>query len=228
MKVQFKGHSSDEICRYLYRALNVEAEIIDRFLPKQSEPEKREPMADIMAALRGLPIAAFQGQDHESHITMKTSWSQDPMNGGSDQLKSVQPAIQANIREHMFLKYAEELQVVQAQEQISLEQAAQRISRLNQIAIEEEQEGSPAYILAKAEELRAQTADKSENRKAEQDQYKLGLDTLELGVKVAELEDKAEREGRKLDNDALKMGLELLKTGYQEAAKGAQPKQEKK
>ena len=37
-----------------------------------------DPVSDIMAATKGIPIAAFPGQNHDAHIQTKMAYLQDP------------------------------------------------------------------------------------------------------------------------------------------------------
>mgnify|MGYP001567157671 CR=1 FL=1 len=203
-------HNMREVLREVYKSFEIED--IDKLVASEEKPEKREPVDDVLAAINGQPIAAFKGQDHASHIAVKTAWLQDPANGGSESMAQFQPVILANIREHQFLKYTEELGALQAQN-MSIEQAAQRISRLNQIAKEEQEEGSPAMVLAKAEKLKAETAAFKENRESRDARVKQGIDMLDKAIKMESEQNRAQEQGRKLDQSQIQIAINMIKEG---------------
>ena len=81
----------------------------DEILPPKIEPKPMDPVSDIMAATKGVPIAAFPGQNHDAHIQVKMAYLQDPMNGANPIMERVAPIIQANIQEHSVMKYQEQM-----------------------------------------------------------------------------------------------------------------------
>ena len=95
----------------LYREVLTAANFpnLDEILPPEQKPEPRDPLADIIAATKGLPIAAFPGQNHEAHIQFKTSFLKDPATGANPMMKQIVPVINANIRDHMIMKYQEQV-----------------------------------------------------------------------------------------------------------------------
>ena len=176
---------------------------LDMILPPQQRPQALDPVSDIQNAVKGVPIAAFPGQDHMAHITVKTAYMSDPMNGGSPIMQKVRPVLESNIKEHMIMRYQEQmngmvngmvsgvatdpatLQQVQAQ-------AAQQISQANQAM------GVPQSPEQQMVELEKQRLNLEED--------KLGLEALQeaasLSVKQQELALKEEDQGIK----ALKEG----------------------
>jgi len=117
---------------------------IEEILPPKQQAQKLDPVSDIMAATKGLPIAAFPGQDHDAHIQVKMAYLQDPMNGANPIMQRIAPIIQANIQEHSVMKYQEQMsgmtqQLAQgAQDPAVIEQAmaqaAQQVMQANQMA----------------------------------------------------------------------------------------------
>jgi len=117
---------------------------IEEILPPKKQAQKLDPVSDIMAATKGLPIAAFPGQDHDAHIQVKMAYLQDPMNGANPIMQRIAPVIQANIQEHSVMKYQEQMsgvtqQLAQgAQDPAVIEQAmaqaAQQVMQANQMA----------------------------------------------------------------------------------------------
>jgi len=82
---------------------------IEEILPPKQEPQELDPVSDIMAATKGIPIAAFPGQNHDSHIQVKMMYLQDPQNGANPIMARLKPILEANIQEHSVLKYQEQM-----------------------------------------------------------------------------------------------------------------------
>lgn len=193
-------------------------EDVDRFLPKPEEPQKLGPLEDIQAVLQGKPIKAFPEQDHESHIVVKSMWLQAPDGGGSEIFSQFAPAIMANIQEHAFQQYVAQIQALQG-EGFSVAQAAQRLNRLNQIAEEEEQQGSPASQIAKAEMLKATADMMKEQREAKNDQIKHGLEFLRQANAMEKEANRAVERDREIDLKEEKMAIDLITKGIEKASK---------
>ena len=80
---------------------------LEQILPPKIEPQPMDPVSDIMAATKGIPIAAFAGQNHDAHIQTKMAYLQDPMNGANPVMARLRPVLEANIQEHSVMKYQE-------------------------------------------------------------------------------------------------------------------------
>jgi len=87
----------------------------DEILPPKIEPKPMDPVSDIMAATKGIPIGAFPGQNHDAHIQVKMAYLQDPVNGANPIMQRVAPIIQANIQEHSVMKYQEQMSGISEQ-----------------------------------------------------------------------------------------------------------------
>jgi hypothetical protein len=85
----------------------MEVDNMDKILPPPIQPQPLSPLEDIMMASEGKPIKAFPGQDHQAHIATKSAFLQDPMGGASPMFAAIAPLIQANVREHIVMQYAE-------------------------------------------------------------------------------------------------------------------------
>ena len=167
---------------------------LDNILPPQVKPRPLDPVSDIQAAVKGMPIGAFPGQDHMAHITVKSSFLVDPMNGGSPIMEKVKPVLEANIKEHMIMRYQEQINGMVsgvATDPATLQQvqaeAAQQISQANQ---------SMGTQLTPEQQLV-----EIERQKLEVEKEKLGLEALQeaadLAVKQRELTLKEEEQGIK-------------------------------
>jgi hypothetical protein len=147
-----KDHNMREVTKYYYNAIGVDEEYIEKFLPVPEEPVASDPISDIKKAQQGKPIAAFPGQDHQSHITIKTAFMNDPSVGQNPVMQAVLPVIQANIQEHIILKFQTEVAGTVAQtpgaegstEEAIVAQAAQQVSQKNQKLAELEAQGPDA------------------------------------------------------------------------------------
>ena len=82
---------------------------MEEILPPKQKPKPLDPVSDIMAAVKGVAIAAFPGQNHDAHVQVKTAYMQDPMNGANPLMQRIKPVLEANIQEHMILKYQEQM-----------------------------------------------------------------------------------------------------------------------
>ena len=82
---------------------------LEQILPPKIEPQAMDPVSDIMAATKGIPIAAFAGQNHDAHIQTKMAYLQDPMNGANPIMGRLKPVLEANIQEHSVMKYQEQV-----------------------------------------------------------------------------------------------------------------------
>ena len=97
----------EELNRTILNAANMPN--VDQILPPKIEPKPMDPVSDIMAATKGIPIGAFPGQNHDAHIQVKMSYLQDPINGANPIMQRVAPILQANIQEHSVMKYQEQM-----------------------------------------------------------------------------------------------------------------------
>jgi len=78
---------------------------IDTLMPRKDEAQPQDPMTDILAVSQNKPIQAFIGQNHDAHISFKGAFLQDPGNQQNPFFNQIAAALQANISEHMLLKY---------------------------------------------------------------------------------------------------------------------------
>ena len=82
---------------------------LENILPPKQQPQQMDPVSDIMAATKGIPIAAFAGQNHDAHIQTKMAYLQDPQNGANPIMARLKPILEANIQEHSVMKYQEQM-----------------------------------------------------------------------------------------------------------------------
>jgi hypothetical protein len=184
---------------------------IDQVIPAKQEAQPADPVTDIMNATKGMPIAAFPGQDHESHIQVKTNFLQDPTAGASEAFKQFAPILQANIREHMMLRYKTQIEGVVAQTvppeqyQMAVQQgmqdaiiaeAAARVATANQQIVSA---GSPEERLVQIDQERLRL-----------DQEKLQLDAIKDAANIATKNRQLDLKEDQQRMAALKDGIKLM------------------
>ena len=184
---------------------------IDQVIPAKQEAQPADPVTDIMNATKGMPIAAFPGQDHESHIQVKTNFLSDPTAGASEAFKQFAPILQANIQEHMMLRYKTQIEGVVAQTvppeqyQMAVQQgmqdaiiaeAAARVATANQQIASG---GSPEERLVQIDQERLRL-----------DQEKLQLDAIKDAANIATKNRQLDLKEDQQRMAALKDGLKLM------------------
>jgi len=181
----------EELNRTILNAANMPN--LEQILPPKIEPQPLDPVSDIMAVTKGLPIAAFPSQNHDAHIQVKMAYLQDPQNGANPIMARIKPVLESNIQEHSVLKYQEQMSGVTEQmmqqappEQINqpqaiemaMAQAAEQVMNANQ-AMGQTQSPEQQLVALEQEKVKLQ-------------QQKLQSDTAvnaaELEIKTKELE----------------------------------------
>ena len=186
---------------------------LEEILPPKIEPKPMDPVSDIMAATKGIPIAAFPGQNHDAHIQTKMAYLQDPANGANPIMQRIRPILEANIQEHSVMKYQEQMNGV-AQEALQqlppeqqqnpavlemvMAQAAQQVMNANQ-----------AMGMAQSPEQQLVAL---EQAKVELQKQKLQSDTV---TQAAEMEIK----NKQLELDENEQIIDMLKAGSSEEFK---------
>lgn len=188
-------HDMREIYKRVYSAMEVDN--VDKILPPPQQPQPLSPLEDIMVASEGRPIKAFPGQDHAAHIQAKMAFLQDPMGGGSPLFAAISPILQANIREHTVMQYAEAAMAMGAQgdqaQAMAIQQVAQQhLAQAQQMA---QQGGDPTTQLGMAElQMRAKEhEDKMLNNAAQ-----LAVRNRELDLRQQAQDQKGYVEGLKI------------------------------
>jgi hypothetical protein len=143
-------HDMREIYKRVYNAMEVEN--VDKILPPPQQPQPLSPLEDIMALSKGMPIAAFPGQDHQAHVMAKMAFLQDPMGGASPVFAQQAPLLAANIREHMVMQYAEAAMSQGMPGEQAQAMAAQQVAQQHvQQAMAQQQPQDPTVQLGMAE-----------------------------------------------------------------------------
>jgi len=212
----------------LYREVLTAANFpnLDEILPPEQKPEPKDPLADIMAASKGLPIAAFPGQNHDAHIQFKTAFLKDPGNGANPMMQQIVPILNANIRDHMLMKYQEqiggmitgvatdpqtsEMVMAQAAEGVANANAAlgiaqspeQQMMNIEQQRLQLDQQKVQMDALEKAADLEVRSKEQESSDK------KVQLDAL---IDISKLSLESDRDSNKALEAAAKLSLESEK-----------------
>ena len=180
---------------------------LEDILPPKVEPKPLDPVSDIMAATKGIPIAAFPGQNHEAHMTTKMTYLQDPKNGANPIMKRIAPILEANIQEHSVMQYQEQVNGVaqQAMQQVPPEQQQDPavVEMIMAQAAQQVMNANQAMGMAQSPEQQLVSL---EQAKVELQKQKLQSDTV---VQAAEMELKE----KQLELDENKQIIDMLESG---------------
>ena len=81
----------------------------DKLVPLEDDQKPKDPVTENMNVLKGKPLKAFIYQDHEAHIAVHQSATQDPLVaqliGQNPQAQAIMQAMQAHIAEHVGYAY---------------------------------------------------------------------------------------------------------------------------
>ena len=193
----------EELNRTILMAANIPN--LENIMPRKPEPIPLDPISDIAAAVKGLPIKAFVGQNHTAHAQAKTMYLQDPINGANPVMQRIAPVLQANIQEHMIMQYQEQVngvaqQMMQTNPELAqqsqqdnkvmemvLLQAAQQVMQANQAMAAQQQAGSPEAQMVQLEAKRIEVEQSKIQAMMAKESTNSMLKEKELAIKEAEV-----------------------------------------
>ena len=207
----------EELNRSILQTANVPN--LDKIMPRKPSSVPLDPISDIMAAVKGLPIKAFMGQNHDAHIQAKTAYMQDPQNGKNPLMQRIAPVIEANMQEHIIMKYQEQVHGTAAQiiqqygpeavasgqvdpndpkvmEQV-MAMAAQQVAQANQAAAQMQQAGSPEAQMVNIEQQRVQIEQAKIQAQTAKESVEAAMKNRELDLKEAQIQIDMMKEGIK-------------------------------
>tara|TARA_R100000322_G_scaffold160021_1_gene121261 strand:- start:34 stop:2559 length:2526 start_codon:yes stop_codon:yes gene_type:complete len=210
----------EELNKTILSAANIPN--LDKIMPSKPKPVPLDPLSDIAAAVKGMAIKAFPGQNHDAHIQVKTAYLQDPANGANPLMQRIAPILEANMQEHLMLKYQEQVTGI-TEEMIStygndaeqqgidpsnpdlieavMATAAQQVLQANQAAAMQQQAMSPEAQLVQIEG------------------QKLGIEQQKVQAQAAKEAVNAANKQRELDLKELQIQLDMFKEGASITAK---------
>ena len=194
---------------------------LDEILPPKKEPRPLDPLSDIAAATRGLPIAAFPGQNHDAHIQVKMAFLQDPMNGKNPAMQRVVPVLQSNIQEHIIMKYQEQVTGVAQNIVGNLPPEQQQMPNVMEVAMAQaaSQVQNANQAMGKQQSPEAQMVD-LEKARLQIEQQKLQLDTMKNASD-------ASLKNRELDIEETEVALKAIQDGQQQLIKSEEKEKDR-
>jgi hypothetical protein len=198
---------------------------VDKLMPIKEEAQPNDAMTDIMIASEGKPIKAFEGQNHDAHVAVKTAFLQDPMNQQRNPaFKMIAAVLQDNITEHMMLKYKEQM--------MGLYNAAlQNPETLGQIALDpsaiEQVQAQAAQQILQANAAAAQGPGTPEQQMLAIEAQKLQVEQNKTAAQIAKAQADAALKNRDLDLKEQKIVLDTQAKGAQEQMKAYQKQEDR-
>ena len=192
----------EELNRTILNAANMPN--MEEILPPKKKPKPLDPISDIMAATKGIPIAAFPGQNHDAHVQVKGAYLQDPMNGKNPAMQRIKPVLEANIQEHMVHKYQEQVNGVA---KMALEQMPEQTPEVMEgvMAFAAQQVLNANQAMGQVQSPEQQLV-ALEQKKVELEQQKLQLDAAQNAAEAALDAQKLQLEEAKLTKEAMESG----------------------
>ncbi len=198
-KLQLAGaapelHNMHEVYRDMYEALGVtETDRIMKSVPEE-EPTPIDPAQENIDSLDMLPLKAFEGQNHQSHIMAHLVFGSSPMVGS---LPPVAMALQKHVMEHVKIAAQEQAITVYSQQRAQTGQAvspeeemlqmeqlvaqfvAEGMQQVKQLSGQLSGAGQPDPLV-KLKETELQLKAQAEQNDAQLDAQKLNLDAQAL------------------------------------------------
>ena len=212
----------EAINRMLLTAANVPD--VEKLMPLKEDAVPLDPVSDIMAASEGKPIKAFTGQNHDAHITVKAAYLQDPMNQKSPAFAKLAGALQANISEHMLVKYQEQMDGL-------YQQSLQNPQVMGQIALDPQAIGmvqaQAAQQILQANRAAAQGPGTPEQQMLAIEAQKLQVEQNKTAAQIAKAQSDAALKNRDLDLKEQKIVLDTQAKGVEEEMKAYQKQEDR-
>jgi hypothetical protein len=212
----------EAINRMLLTAANVPD--VEKLMPFKKEAVPLDPVSDIMAASEGKPIKAFTGQNHDAHIAVKSAYIQDPMNQKSPTFAKLGAALQANISEHMLVKYQEQIDGL-------YQQSLQNPQVMAQIAVNPQAIGmvqaQAAQQILQANMAAAKGPGTPEQQMLAIEAQKLQVEQNKTQAQIAKAQTDAALKNRDLDLKEQKLVLDTQAQGAQEQMKAYQKEEDR-
>jgi len=197
---------------------------VEKLMPFKKEAVPLDPVSDIMAASEGKPIKAFTGQNHDAHIAVKTAYMQDPINQKSPAFAKLAGALQANISEHMLVKYQEQMDGL-------YKQSLQNPQVMGQIALDPQAIGmvqaQAAQQILQANMAAAQGPGTPEQQMLAIEAQKLQVEQNKTAAQIAKAQSDAALKNRDLDLKEQKIVLDTQAQGAQEQMKAYQKQEDR-
>ena len=222
-----------ELNRQMLEVLGIKN--IGKLIPNSEDQKPKDPVSENMAILNGKPVKAFIYQDHEAHIQVHMSLSQDPKVAkllGQDQQAQVKAAAgMAHINEHIAFQYRKE---IEEQLGVPLPDLDKELSADMEIEVSRMMAAAAQKLLKKDQaevaQQQAQQAQQDPIVQMQQQELQLRAKEVEIKGKEVELKEKkimidAAAQADKLELDKAKVESEQQLAGLQIGAKVANQKE---
>jgi multidrug efflux pump subunit AcrA (membrane-fusion protein) len=201
--------------REMLQVLNIKG--FDDIVKLPEEMKPMDPVSENMAVLKQDPVKAFEDQDHEAHLAVHMTFSQDPrimeMVGQSPNAQSIQSAMMAHIAEHIGFAYRNK---IQTQLGIQLPTDKEELPPETQANIAQIEAMAAQKVL---QEGQAEAAQKQAQEQA-QDPL-IQMQQAEIQIKAQEAQRKAEKDAVDAQLKAERLKLDAERLASQERIAGA-------
>ena len=222
-----------ELNRQMLEVLGIKN--IGKLIPNSEDQKPKDPVSENMAILNGKPVKAFIYQDHEAHIQVHMSLSQDPkvakLLGQDPQAQVKAAAGMAHINEHIAFQYRKE---IEEQLGVPLPDRDKELSADMEIEVSRMMAAAAQKLLKKDQaevaQQQAQQAQQDPIVQMQQQELQLRAKEVEIKGKEVELKEKkimidAAAQADKLELDKAKVESEQQLAGLQIGAKVANQKE---
>ena len=222
-----------ELNRQMLEVLGIKN--IGKLIPNSEDQKPKDPVSENMAILNGKPVKAFIYQDHEAHIQVHMSLSQDPkvakLLGQDPQAQVKAAAGMAHINEHIAFQYRKE---IEEQLGVPLPDLDKELSADMEIEVSRMMAAAAQKLLKKdqAEVAQQQAQQTQQDPIVQMQQQELQLRAKEVEIKGKEVELKEKKimidaaaQADKLELDKAKVESEQQLAGLQIGAKVANQKE---
>ena len=209
-------HNIPEVYRRMYEALGVRD--IDNILSPQAtdNAEPRDPAQENIDTMDGIPLEAFEGQDHQAHITAHLVFGTAPM---IEKMPKVAMALQKHVMEHVRVQSEEQAAEMMAQQgQAPQQQSLEGITQINPLREEASLSKGPAFEAIKAQliaqgmqEVKALSQQLSGAGQEGSDPL-IELKKQELAIKDQQVKGNLAQDQLELDLNRDRMGLKVTET----------------
>ena len=202
----------------------------DKLVPLPDDQKAVDPISENVNALNGVPLKAFQFQDHQSHIQVHMAAMQDPqiqqMVGQNPKAPMIMAAMQAHIAEHVGFEYRRQVEAqlgmalpaqneplpAQAEQAIAglMAQAAQQVLQQHQQQAAQQQaqqQQQDPLIQMQQQELQIRQAEVQ--IKQQEVQIKAQQAQAQAAIEQAKLQNSAQMHAQKLALEKEKIGGNL-------------------
>jgi hypothetical protein len=198
---------------------------VDKLMPLKKDAVPLDPMSDIMQVMENKPIKAFPGQNHDAHVQFKMSFLQDPGNQGNPFMAQIGAALQANISEHMLMKYQEQVEGLMDKAIENPQAAAQLAEMADPEAFAQ---AIAAQQIAETNQMMAQGGPQTpEQQMVQLEAQKLQVEQNKTAAQIAKSQADSALKQRDLDLKEQKIVLDAQGQGMSEQMKAYQKEEDR-